>query len=344
MRRLFWLMAAAAAVPFAGVMYQQLSERSDRRRYSSNGRLIRVGSSSIYTYDVSAGSEDAIVPNVTVLFESGIGATSQNWNVVQHATATHCRAVSYDRAGLGWSSARTCTPTPEHLAAELRALLTAAQIPGPYLLVAHSFGGLVARRFAAEYPGDVLGLVLVDPMRPTEWPPLSSAGTESIERGIQLARAGRITARIGLSRIFMRSTLLGSQRAAKFLCRIGGKHARDLMDRMLCEVGKMPREVWPAVVANWSRPEFYRTLESYLRSIPETVLSMHAAPPLNAPVAVLTPVSATPLSEAELQAISRRAREVLVQDSAHWVHLDQPEVVLNAIREMLSSVMSQPTC
>ena len=340
MRRLFWFGAALAVVPIAGVMYQKMSERSDRRRHSGNGRFVRVEPTEIYVCDVGPTREDANQQSVTVLFESGIGATSQNWARLQRALATHWPAVSYDRAGLGWSSARNCTPTPEHLARELRALLTACEIPGPYLLVAHSFGGLVARRFAAEYPGDVLGLVLVDPMRPRDWPPFNPAGESSMQDGIRLARAGRVAAQIGLSRLFMRSTLLGSQRVARLLCRIGGQDAQNLMDRMLCEVGKMPRETWPAVVANWSRPEFYRTLEAYLHSIPETVLSMHHHPPLDVPVTVLTPVSNTPLSEAELQSISRRARQVIAPASGHWVHLDQPEVVLDAIREMLSDVVA----
>ena len=335
MGTLFWLLATALAVPVAGVVYQKLSERSDRRRHQKTGRLVRVGSSTIYVFDVGPSRKDS-TSRPTVLFESGIGATSQNWLNLQRAIAADYRAVSYERAGLGWSTGRSSMPTPKFLSPELHDLLEAAGIRGPYVIVAHSFGGLVARQFAADYPGEVLGLLLVDPMRPGDWPPLREAGRVSMDRGISLARAGRIFARVGLSRLFMRSTLLGSGRLARFLCRLGGEHAQDLMDRILCETGKMPREAWPSVVANWSRPEFYRTLESYLRHIPETVAAMHAAPPLELPVVVLTPVSNTPLNDEQLQAISSKATQVIAPESAHWVHLDQPELVLREFHQLVA--------
>ena len=337
MRKLFWVLLGVAAVPVSGVIYQKLCAWSDRRRYCTLGRLVRLPTSTVYLYDVGPLHQDSTT-GVTVLFESGIGATSQNWIAIQRAIAAHSRAVSYDRAGLGWSSAATCTPTPEHLAGELRALLAESKISGPYLLVAHSFGGLVARRFAADYPADVLGLVLVDPMRPDDWPPLADAAEASVSRGIRLARGGHIAACVGLSRLFMRSTLLGSRRIARLLCRIGGEPTQNLMERILCEVGKMPPEVWPSVVANWSRPQFYRTVEAYLRSIPETAIAMHAAPPLSLPVTVLTPITATPLTNSQLRAISSNAQQLIAPASAHWIHLDEPELVLAAIRELLANV------
>jgi len=340
MSKLFWLLATAAAVPIAGAVYQKLSERSDRRRYRRSGTLVRVGSSTIYLYDARPSQEDS-ASGPTVLFESGIGATSQNWLHLQRAIACEYRAVSYDRAGLGWSSGNPTYPTPTILSRELRDILRAAGILGPYVVVAHSFGGLVARQFAADYPSEVLGLLLVDPMRPEDWPPLSQSGTASVEQGIRLARAGRVAASVGLSRLFMRSTLLGSRRLAGLLCRIGGESSQNLMDRMLCEAGKMPRESWPAVVANWSRPGFYRTLEAYLRHIPKTVTAMHAAPPLDVPVTVLTPISATPLTQGQLHGISLNATQVIAPASAHWIHLDEPELVLREFHRLLATCTQQ---
>ena len=339
MRILFWLLAGVVAAPFCGAAYQKLGVWSDRRRYMRGGRLVRVGEGSIYVCDM--GTERDRGP--TILFESGIGATSQNWLRLQRDVAAHSRAVSYDRAGLGWSTAALTDATPRGLARDLHELLEAAQIPGPYIVVGHSYGGLVARRFAADYPDLAAGLVLVDPMRPADWPPLNEAGKQPLKTAIKLVRVGEIAARIGAARLFMRSVLLGSGRVARALCRLGGEPAKTLMDRMLCEVGKMPGEVWPSVVANWSRPRFFRTLEAYLRAVPETVTAAHKALPLDLEVAVLTPVSATALSEAELGAISRKARQIIAPRSAHWVHLDEPELVLAAIQEMaaLSPLVSR---
>jgi pimeloyl-ACP methyl ester carboxylesterase len=287
------------------------------------------------------GSNSGSAP--AVVFESGIGATSQNWLRLQRTVAHETRTISYDRAGLGWSNAAAESPTPEALARDLRHLLAAAEIPGPYVVVGHSFGGLVARQFAVAYPGLVTGLVLVDPMRPRDWPPLNESGKSALHRAITLSKAGIFAARIGAARLFMRSVLLGSRRIARLLCRLGGEPAQTLMDRMLCELGKMPHEARPSVVANWSRPEFYQILQSYLRAIPATVTSMHSAPPVEVPVMVLTPFSTAPLDESQLRAISSEARQVIAPASAHWIHLDEPELVLSAIREMLTVAARTPS-
>lgn len=333
MRKVLWLIAALAAPPLAGFLYQKLGARSDRRRHMPFGRLIRSGGRSLYVCQM--GLPGGSLP--TVVFESGIGATSQNWLHLQQEVARTTRTLSYDRAGLGWSNSAPGNPTPHALARELKQLLTSVGITGKYLIVGHSFGGLVARQFAADYPELVAGLVLVDPMRPEDWPPLNESSRRLMDRGIHLAQLGIIAAHIGAARLFMRSTLLGSRRIAGWLCRTGGESARTLMDRMLCEVGKMPREAWPSVVANWSRPEFYETLRAYLQALPTTVIAMHGAPQLSTPIAVLTPVTAAPLTESQLHAISSDARQIPAHSSAHWVHLDEPELVLGVIEEMLTS-------
>lgn len=343
MRKRWWVLIAAAAVPATGVLYQKLGEQADRSRYSKTGTLVHAGSSSLYMQDAAPRSEDATWSG-TVVFESGIGATCQNWAGIQSVLAGSTRTLSYDRAGLGWSEESASPPTPVRLAYQLLALLTAAEVPGPYLLVAHSFGGLVARHFAAAYPDAVAGLVLVDPMRAEDWPPLNPERDAFVARGIRLARVGRSAARFGLMRLFMHSTLLGSGWFARLICRLGGEPAQTLMERMLCEVGKMPRDVWPNVVANWSRPEFFRTLEAYLVALPEAVQEASSLEPLRVPVTVLTPASATPLTGAQLRALSSRAGQIIAPRSAHWVHLDEPELVLGAIQQIMASTANlQPS-
>jgi pimeloyl-ACP methyl ester carboxylesterase len=339
MRKLLWLLAVLAAPALGGLLYQKFGTWTDRRRYARIGRMVRTAMTSVYVNEL--GPTGATAP--TVIFESGIGATSQNWLRLQREVARQVRTISYDRPGLGWSLPTNSAPTPQILASGLRNLLTAAQIPGRYIVVGHSFGGLVARQFAADNPDEVLGLVLADPMRPEDWLPLNSAGEASLARSIKLTTAGMLLARVGLTRLFMRSTLIRSGRIARLLCRLGGEPAQTLMDRMLCEVGKMPPEARPAVVANWSQPEFYRTLRAYLHSVPTSVVTMLSTAPVTVPVTVLTPITATPLTEAQLQRISSKARQVIAPASGHWVHLDQPELVLSAIRDMLTRIMQRQT-
>jgi len=78
-------------------------------------------------------------------------------------------ACSYDRAGLGWSDADPMPRTAQRIVNELRTLLTNARTKGPYVLVGHSFGGLAVRLYAAQYPEEVVGMVLVDPTHPSQW-------------------------------------------------------------------------------------------------------------------------------------------------------------------------------
>jgi pimeloyl-ACP methyl ester carboxylesterase len=98
----------------------------------------------------------------TVLLVSGLGDNVTVWEKVQKQLAAHTRVIAYDRGGIGWSDMGPNPRTGGQIALELRNLLDVAEIPGPYLVVGHSFGGLYARLFANAYPDDVVGMVLVD--------------------------------------------------------------------------------------------------------------------------------------------------------------------------------------
>jgi len=337
MERLLWLFALLPMLAIAGWVYQWAGARRDRGRYIGRGRMVALGDGR-EVYVAEAGPEFADAEAATVVFESGIAATSQNWLQVQEQVAQYARTVSYDRAGLGWSSVSTSPRTPKNIARELREMLHTAGIEGPYVMVGHSFGGLVARRFAAEYADEVVGVVLVDPMRPEEWPPLNEAQRPGIDRGVRLAGYGVIVARLGLARLAITSLLCRSGQTSRFFSRAAGKGGAHVMDRVTCEVGKMPREVWPVVAAHWSTPKFYRGLQAHVHAVPQTVIEMQDAPPLHVPVVLLTPGDSEPLCEERLRQIGSEVRQVIAEKSGHWVHLDEPELVLKAIREMVERV------
>ena len=100
---------------------------------------------------------------VTLVLEAGLGDDHTVWREVQRKLAAVGRIVAYDRAGLGLSEPSAAPRTPDRVAGELHALLAAAGIAPPYVLVGHEAGALYLRAFAARYPGEVKGLVLVDP-------------------------------------------------------------------------------------------------------------------------------------------------------------------------------------
>ncbi|KAF2769818.1 alpha/beta-hydrolase [Teratosphaeria nubilosa] len=101
--------------------------------------------------------------DVVVVCEAGAGEPGTSWCAVARLLSSDVRVYYYHRAGLGRSDASSVVRTAENMAAELHDLLTAAHVPPPYILLAHSYGGLVVREFiAAAPPRDVVGLVLVD--------------------------------------------------------------------------------------------------------------------------------------------------------------------------------------
>jgi pimeloyl-ACP methyl ester carboxylesterase len=116
----------------------------------------------------------------TVVLDAGSPATTTTWRWVQPKVARFTRACAYDRAGLG----RSAPPPPEKRTPktqvhELRVLLEKAKIPRPYVLVGHSWGGLLARLFAYEYPRESAGAVLVDA---TTFPYLTAAEASRLPR------------------------------------------------------------------------------------------------------------------------------------------------------------------
>jgi pimeloyl-ACP methyl ester carboxylesterase len=127
---------------------------------TATGRRVRIGERALYIECVGAGGP-------TVVLEGGI---TSDWVAVQPAVAGFARVCAYDRPDSpGSRSDPTPGRTAQEVVADLRALLTAAGEPGPYVLVGHSLGGLYVQLYAYQYPDEVAGLVLVDPS-PEEFP------------------------------------------------------------------------------------------------------------------------------------------------------------------------------
>jgi pimeloyl-ACP methyl ester carboxylesterase len=330
-----WIVSLAVALIAIGVVYQTLGGRRDRRRYA-DGRWVCIGRRcNLYLFERGAGDP-------VVLFESGIGATHLNWRHVQDSIAQSAGTVSYDRAGLGWSSPCRTPRTPLNIAAEFREALRRAGISPPYVLVGHSFGGLVMRRFALLYPDDVVGVVLIDPMRCEEWPPLDPSKQSQIDLGKKLIRCVLPVAGCGLARLLVSLLFCRAAKLSNHIAGVAGAHPHHVFERLKTEVRKMPKTVWPAVAAHWSRPGFFAGLRSHIQAIPDTVREMHAADPILAiPVTVLTPGNVSPLSLDDLERIGSDTQQVIATGSEHWIHLDEPDLVIDSIRAMVAASLSR---
>ncbi|MEG0309124.1 MAG: alpha/beta hydrolase [Clostridium sp.] len=98
----------------------------------------------------------------TVIFESGLGDDNGVWTLVQSEISKNTRTFSYDRGGLRNKDKSNLSRTSLDQVYELHTILNKEKIAAPYIIVAHSIGGYNARLFAAKYPNEVRGIVLVD--------------------------------------------------------------------------------------------------------------------------------------------------------------------------------------
>lgn len=138
-----------------GFFYQLTITTLDEGRYPAPGKFADVGGYRLH-YKIT-GDKGPLV-----IFDAGMGCNSLDWVMVEPEIAKFARVLTFDRAGYGWSDPGPEPRTSMQIVKELHELLAKIEIPGPYIFVGHSFGGLNVRLYAAEYPSDVLGLVLVD--------------------------------------------------------------------------------------------------------------------------------------------------------------------------------------
>ncbi len=150
------LLAAAGTVVAGSTVYQELSEARDRKTYPPPGRLVEVGERRLHCEVAGSGTP-------TVVIETGAGTLARTWTPLVERLAQQTTVVTYDRAGYGWSDgAGLRRTTGVDVADDLITMLEEADIPGPYVIVGHSLGGLYARTFATRNPDQTAGLVLVD--------------------------------------------------------------------------------------------------------------------------------------------------------------------------------------
>jgi pimeloyl-ACP methyl ester carboxylesterase len=139
----------------AGITYEQIGERQERKRFPQVGRSVDIGGRSLNIYCSGEGAP-------TVILDTGGSAPGYGNLLFQRQVAQFTQACWFDRAGLGWSDASPVEQTSAAIADDLHALLHAAGVPPRYVLVGSSFSGFNVRAFAGKYPSEVAGAVLVD--------------------------------------------------------------------------------------------------------------------------------------------------------------------------------------
>lgn len=157
-----WLGAGLATLLgllLVGFIYEPIAEAADAKAYPPPGQLVDVGGYRLHINCTGTGSP-------TVMIDAGLGDWSTGWGYVQQGVAKSARVCTYDRAGWGWSDAGPLPRDAAQSAKELHTLLQNAGIPGPYVMVGHSLGGLGVRVFVHDYASEIAGVVLIDSMTP----------------------------------------------------------------------------------------------------------------------------------------------------------------------------------
>ena len=216
-RWLLYPVLAVLGIAAVGGGYETVRESLDARAYPMPGQLVDVGGHRLHLHCTGSGSP-------TVVLEPGQGGVSSDFAWIAPAVARDTTVCVYDRAGRGWSDAADGPQDGAQIAADLHTLLDRAHVPGPYVLAGHSFGGLYVLSFAAQFPDQVAGLVLLDSTAPKPGPALPT-NTESDSVLGRVSALLPAVAHLGAGRLIAQSSY-GSSSAT-----LPGRGARQRLDR-----------------------------------------------------------------------------------------------------------------
>jgi len=301
-----------------GARHEAALEAADARTYPPPGQMVDVGGHRLHLSCVGTGSP-------TVVIDAGMGGWSASWsNWVQPEAAKTTRVCTYDRAGMGYSEAGPLPRTARRFAEELHTLLHGAGVPGPYVLVGHSLGGLTVRVFAQEYASETAGLVLIESMHRGSATPSAAATPSALTTPAEsrLLSAGRwilaLPARVGLLRLFAGPLGLkpdwSPEAAAAYTA-----------------ISVTPRPLLTTL------DEFLGTAESLAQAAAVTSLG-------DLPLVVLSrgvpegDEQKWQREQTELLHLSSNSQQLFAEQSGHNIQLDQPAAAVSAIVHMVDLV------
>ncbi|HID82592.1 MAG TPA: alpha/beta hydrolase [Chromatiales bacterium] len=271
------------------------------------GKLIEVSQKQLHINCTGTGSP-------LVILEAGLGGNSLDWVKVQPMLASFTRVCSYDRAGYGWSDGDALPRTSARSVYELYGLLHKAGEEGPYLLAGHSFGGFIVRMFASLHPDETSGVVLLDASHEDQFTSLSHNNRQK-GRGMRLGagQPRKLMVPEGLPEEakLIASTLAENSRAMISL-QSEMRHFNDSIHQV--RYTPMPPYIPVKVISRgkrvWPEGEKGDRMETAWRLLQEDLYQR------------LTPASS---------GLSHQIATL----SGHYIHLDEPRLVVRAIRKMV---------
>ena len=294
------------------------------KKYPAPGQLVDIGGYKLHINCIGQGSP-------TVILEAGQGDYSLIWAYVQPEVAKTNRVCSYDRAGYGWSEPSSNPRTANVEMEELHTLLVNANVLGPYVLVGHSLGGMLMRVYAHNYPDEVVGMVLVDSYHE--------------ERPIRNPEVTTLT-----------QEMAGQFRTFALLSSAG---IMALAPQSIPNRG-LPEDAYAQYQAITATTAYFETFNVEIFATPASAAearALHMNSFDNMPLIVISPGqwdviasfsdaenqqlwTAFQAQQSELVALSSVSKQIIAEQSGHDIQLDQPDIVINAIREIVEEVLA----
>jgi pimeloyl-ACP methyl ester carboxylesterase len=267
-----------------------------------------------------------------IVLEAGLGGDSSGWVRVQPRLARLTRVCSYDRAGYYFSDPGPMPRTADVALADLRALVEGGALRPPFVLVGHSLGGLLARLYAATYPGDVAGMVLLDPV-------LDDIEDERSAKDAELGEEDPLFVKCLAA---ARNKTITSDTTLQQEC-IGSPDARLSRELNAAQAEAASRvATWETMLAEGKEMRSGRTgarvraAQEKLENLPLLVVTkgrIRTTPPDEAKIAQAH-YGRIVLRHAELAARSQRGLHLIAR-SGHQIHMDDPDTVVAGVQAVV---------
>lgn len=314
-------MAVLAAVG-GGALMQWAAQRRDRHANPAPGRVLQLSDADVHVVVEGSGPP--------VLFDSGLGGSSIEWSRIATELAPDFTVIRYDRPGFAWSPGSGCDRRSVAAGRRIVELLTALDVTEPAILVGHSLGGIHVRAAAALAPHRVAGLVLVDPSHEGMLDVLARSKEAPVLAGV--LRAISWLAPFGVGRVMGRPlakvALTDARQPLDDEARAGARRAELLTLRTVHGLRALAAEHG---CLEASLQQFVELTATTLEpEVPITVITGSAPSPNDRIAKARAQVD--PM-HADLVATRAQGQHVLAERSGHLVPLDQPELIVQCIRE-----------
>ena len=256
-----------------------------------------------------------------VILESGLPGTSLGWASVIEDIASFARVCAYDRAGFAWSEAGPEPRTASNVASELRDLLRTAGVDPPFVLAGHSYGGVVVQSYASQFPDEVAGLVLVDAPHPDLIPLLPGRHFEQMKN---LALIPRFLGPLGV--VYL------------------------MMPMPAASPDSRPSSVQATEKQLLATTRSLRTMASELEVLGESMNQVAENPPRlgQKPLIILTKgrrrkgMETLDDTQERFTELSENSDWRVISGAGHFIHQEDPAVVVDAIRNVVESARTPP--